>query len=59
MPTSDHQPIRLTDADLLEIYKLNSSIDPDQMHLQKPSNLDLRCLQGRRNTGLARQVLRA
>ena len=61
MPTSSFQPIRLLDPDCCYkvTYLMANSADPDQLAssealLQKPTDLDLHCLQGQGISGLSR-----
>ena len=56
MPTSKFQPIRLLDPDCCDkfAYLMANSADPDQ----KPTDLDLLCLQNRVYPGSAGQGLK-
>ena len=61
MPSSNFQPIQLLDPDCCYkfTYLLANSADPDQLALQKPTHLDLHCLQGQGVSGFSRTRVRA
>ena len=58
MPTSNFQPIRLTDPGCWYkiTYLMANSEDPDQLDLQKPTDLDLHCLQRQGISGFGPKV---
>ena len=59
MPTSNFQPIRLLDLDCCYkfIYLMANSVDPDQLAFQKPTDLDLHCLQRQGISGFSRKMV--